>query len=77
MTPAYTIYLGLKVRVTNIGMQKIDKSSLATYGMIIAAFQIVNNLGCSWFFQKTFLLADINMIVVLGMLFLIFSNADV
>ena len=38
MTPAYVAYLGLKVRVTNVGAQKIDRSSLATYGMVIAAF---------------------------------------
>ena len=30
-----------------------------------------------WFFQKTFLLADISTEVVLGMLFLTLSNADV
>ena len=38
MTPAHTAYLGLKVRVINIGEQKIDGSSLATYSMVIAAF---------------------------------------
>ena len=38
MTPDYVANLGLKVRVTNIGTQKIDKSSLATYSMVIAIF---------------------------------------
>ena len=38
MTPVYSAHLGLKVRVTDIGMQKIDKSSLAIYGRVIAAF---------------------------------------
>ena len=38
MTPAYAAYLGLKVRVTNVDAQKIDGSSLATYGIVIAAF---------------------------------------
>ena len=38
ITPAYATYLGLKVRVTDVGVQKIDGSSLATYGMVIAAF---------------------------------------
>ena len=77
MTPAYTAYLGLKIRVTDVNTQKIDRSSLATYNMIIAVFQIVNKLNCSQFFQKTFLLANISMKVVLGMPFFIFSNADV
>ena len=77
MTPAYTAHLGLKVRVTNVGAQKINGSSPATYSMVIAAFQIVDKLGRSWFFQETFLLADISIKVVLVMPFLTFSNADV
>ena len=77
MTPAYAAHLGFKVRVTNVGVQKIDRFSLATYGMVITAFQVINKLGRSWFFQETFLLADIKMEVVLGMLFFTLSNADV
>ena len=77
MTVAYTAYLGLKVRVTNVGAQKIDRFSLAICGMVIAAFQIVNKFGCSRFFQKTFLLVDISMQVILSMLFLTFSNANI
>ena len=77
MTPAYAAHLGLKVKVTNVGVQKIDESSLASYGMIIAAFQVVNKLGCSQFFQGTFLLANISIEVVLGILFLTLNNADV
>ena len=38
MTPAYTAYLGLKVRVTDVGAHKIDGSPLATYSIVIAAF---------------------------------------
>ena len=77
MTLAYMAHLGLKVRVTNVGAQKINGSSLVIYGMIIAAFQVVNKLGCSRLIQETFLLADISMEVVLGMFFLTFSNVDV
>ena len=50
MTPAYVSYIDLKVRVTNIGTSKIDGSSLATYGIVIAALQVVKKLGRSWFF---------------------------
>ena len=67
MTLAYAAHLGLKVRVTNISTQKIDGSSLVTYGIVIAIFQVVNKLGCFWFFPETFLLADISMKVVLVM----------
>ena len=77
MTPAYAAQLGLKVRRTNIGGQKIDESSLATYGMVIAAFRVLNMLGYSWFFQKTFLLANIRIKLFLGIPFLTFSNADI
>ena len=47
MTPAYATHLALKVRVTNVGAQNIDESSLETHGMVIAAFQVVNKLGPS------------------------------
>ena len=77
MTPAYAVHLGLKVRVTDVNAQKIDRFSLATYGMVIAAFQVVYKLGRSWFFQETFLVADISMEVVLGVLFFTLSNADI
>ena len=77
ITPAYTAHLGLKVRVTNVSVQKIDGSSLATYGMVITAFHVVNKLGRSWFFQKIFLLANISMEVVRSMPFLTLSNVDV
>ena len=50
MTPAYAAQLDLKVRKTDVGTQKIDGSSLATYNMVISTFQILNKLGHSWFF---------------------------
>ena len=77
MTPAYAAHLSFKVRVNNVGMQKIDGSSLATYDMVIAAFQVINKLGRFWFFQETFLLANVSMEDILGMLFFIFSHANI
>ena len=50
ITLAYTAHLDLAVRVINVGMQKIDRSSLATYNIVIAALHVVDKLGCSWFF---------------------------
>ena len=38
MIPAYAVYLGFKVKMTNVGVQKIDGSLLTTYGMVIGAF---------------------------------------
>ena len=77
MTPAYAKQLGLRTRRTDVGAQKIDGSLLATYGMVIAAFQVKDKLGRARFSQETFLLADTSMEVVLGMPFLTFNNANI
>ena len=50
---------------------------LQTFGMVIAGFQVEDQLGKARFFQKSFLLAETSMEVVLGMPFLTFSNADI
>ena len=77
MTPAYASKLGLRVRHTDVGAQKIDSSTLQTFGMVLANFQVEDKLRRARFFQETFLLADISTEVVLGMPFLIFSNANI
>ena len=76
ITPGYASKLGLKVRPTNVGAQKIDGSTLETCEIVLASFQVEDKLGKPWFFQKTFLLADLNIEVVLGILFLTFSNTN-
>ena len=40
MAPTYAKKLGLRVRKTDVGAQKIDGSILETYDMIIAGFQV-------------------------------------
>ena len=45
--------------------------------MILASFQVKDKLGRARFFQETFLLADVSVEMVLGMSFLILSNADI
>ena len=77
MSPAYASKLGLKVHHTDVGAQKIDGSTLETFGMVLASFQVEDKLGRIRFFQETFLLADISAEVVLSMPFLTLSNADV
>ena len=77
MTPAYTLKLGLRVRQTNIQAQKINGSTLEMFGMVLASFQVEDKLGRARFFQETFLLANISVKVVLGILFLTFSNANI
>ena len=77
MTPGYASKLGLKVRFTNIKVQKIDGSTLKTFEMVLTSFQVKDMLRRARFFQETFLLADINMKIVLEMFFLTFSNANI
>ena len=77
MTPAYAKQLGLQVQKTDVRVQKIDNSSLQTFGMFIAGFKVEDKLGRARFFQKSFLLAETSIEVVLRMLFLTFSNANI
>ena len=77
MTPGYVLKLGLKVRPTDVGAQKIDGSTLETFGMVLASFQIEDKLGRPRFFQETFLLANFSVEVVLKMPFLTFSNTNI
>lgn len=58
MYPTYAAKLGLPVGKTDVGTQKIDKSHLETFRMVIAGFSLQDKLGQVRFFQETFLLAD-------------------
>ena len=67
--PAYAKQLDFQIHKTNIETQKIDNLLLKTFEMVIASFQVVDKLGRVPFFQKTFLLANTSMKVVLKMFF--------
>ena len=77
MNPAFIWKLGLYIRKTNVGAQKIDGYALETFRMMIANFQIEDKGGRPRFFQETFLVADTKFKIVLGMSFLKISNADI
>ena len=77
MTPAYGLKLRLKVRPSDVQAQKIYGSSLKTFGMVLASFQVEDKLNRTQYFQETFLLADISVEVVLQMPFLTLNNADI
>ena len=40
IAPTYAKKLGLRVRKTDVGAQKIDGSTLKTYNMVITSFQV-------------------------------------
>ena len=42
MTPAYAKKLSLRTQKTDIGAQKIDGSSLDTFGIVITGFQVLD-----------------------------------
>ena len=77
ISPAFARKLGLKIWKTNIKVQKIDDSALEIFGMVIADYQIEDKGSRPRFFQKTFLVADTKFKVVLGILFLNISNANI
>lgn len=76
ITPAFTSKLGFKICSTNVRAQKIDGSTLQTFGIVLTSFQIKDKFGQARFFQESFLLVDTTVKVMLGMLFLTLSNDD-
>ena len=77
MSPVFTRKLSLYIRKINVEAQKIDGSTLKTFEMVIANFQVEDKGGRPKFFQKTFLVADNKFEVILEMSFLKISNTDV
>ena len=77
MHPVYATKLGLRTRKIDVGIQKIDGSHLDTFGMVIADCSVKDKLGRVRFFWETYLLANIGLEVVLGMLFFTLSKVDV
>lgn len=77
MIPAYELKLGLKTYHINVEIKKIDNSTFKNFKMVLASFQVENKFEKICFFQKIFLLTNINAKVVLKIYFLIFSNAKI
>ena len=61
MLSTYAKKLGLYIWKIDVGTQKIDRSTLSTFGMVIIGFQVQDKLGRARFFQQTFLIADTNI----------------
>ena len=75
--PTLVKELGFFIRSTNIGVQKIDGTMLDTYGIVVTAFLVVDKANWVRLFEKTFLVVNVSLEIVLGMFFLIFSNANI
>ena len=50
MKLVYALKLGLKIYLTNVKAQKIDGSTLKTFKIVLASFQIEDKLGRTWYF---------------------------
>ena len=77
MHPTYATKLGLCARKIDVNAQKINRSYLDIFGMVIVDCLVKNKLGRIRFFQKTFLLANIGLEMVLGMFFLNLSKGNI
>lgn len=77
MIAKFAAELNLITRPTDIKVQKIDDFVLKTYDIVIVEFLISDKLHKIRFFEKTFLLFEISIKIVLRMFFLTLSNVDI
>ena len=75
--PTFAKQLGLSIRPTDVGAQKIDGTTLDTYGIGVAAFSVEDKANRVRFFEETFLVANVSPEVVFGIPFLTLSSADI
>lgn len=69
--------LGISIRSTDVGAQKIDGTTLDTHEIIVAAFSKMDKVNQLRFFEKIFLVANFSLEVVLGIFFLILSGTNI
>ena len=67
--PTFARELGLPIRQTDVIAQKIDGITLDIFGMVVAAFSVIDKANQVRFFKKTFLVANISPKVVFGCFF--------
>ena len=75
--PSFTKQLGLPIRLTDVGAQKIDGTMLDSHEIVVAAFSVFDKANWVRFFEKIFLVANVSLEVVFGMLFHTLSSANV
>ena len=69
--------LSLPIRSIDVWAQKIDSTTLDTYGIIVAAFLMEDKANWVKFFEETFMVANVSPEVVFRMPFLTLSGANV
>lgn len=76
ITPAYIAQIRLAVKFINVGAKTINDFLLKTHKIVFAKFLVQDKRSLDQFFEKTFLLVDISIEVVLGMPFFSLGNTD-
>ncbi len=76
MTLVYTAKLGFTTQKTCIRVKKIVSLPQETYSRTLTRLSLQDSLKKVWFFEETFLLAEISMEIVLKMPILALSNAN-
>ena len=69
--------LGLPIKPTDIGAQKIDSTMLDIYKMVVAAFLVTNKANQVRFFKEIFLVANVSPKIVFRMPFLTLGGANI
>ena len=77
MHPSFAKQLSLPISLRGIRAQKTDGTTLETHEMVVIAFSVVDKANRVKIFEEPFLVANLSPEVVLGMLFLTLSSADV
>ena len=69
--------LGLPIRPTDVGAQKIDGTMLDTHGIVVVALSVVDKANWVKFFEETFFVANVSLEVVFRIFFLTLNDADI
>lgn len=69
--------LGLKIRKTNFGAQKIDGSTSDAYRIVVSTFSVLDKDRNEMFFEESFQLPDVESDIVFGIHFLTMSNTNI
>lgn len=77
ISQAFASQLGLKIWKTNVRAQRIDSTTLETYGIVVSTFSVLDKDDRERFFEENFLFANVKLDIVLGMSFLTINNADI
>ena len=75
--PAFIERLGFMVQITNVGAEKINGITLETYGIVVAAFSMTDQVDRIRFFEEIFLIANVSPDAIFGIPFFTLNNVDI